>query len=262
MHDMKKYRLLTIVLFISLIIVLIILSIYIWNSTLKEEFVYNKSIIIICIVLILIISVLKFNISYKLSDKSKVDQKIKEIVEKEKAKIIAELDKKEIHEEKTSETEVNVDKIVKKIIPNIQNLKTLKSYSEKVMSNIAKEIEIVQGLFYTKAKKTNLYKLAGEYAFTGDEKPKDFKLGITLPGQAAKNKDLLIINEIPDEYYPAESGLGKSMPKNLIMVPIINKNTSIAVMELGTFKEISSAEQKVLKDLSLKLGDKIDKFIK
>ena len=259
---MKKYRLLTIVLFISLIVVLIILSIIIWNSSLKGEYVYNKSIIIICIVLILVISSLKFIISYKLSDKSKIDQKIKTIVEKEKAKIIAEFDKKEIHEEKVSESEVNIDKIVKKIIPDIQNLKTLKSYSEKLISNIAKEIEIVQGLFYIKAKKSNLFKVAGEYAFTGDEKPKDFKLGVTLSGQAAKNKDLLIINEIPDEYYSTESGLGKSMPKHLIMVPIINKNTSVAVMELGTFKEINSTEQKVLKDLSLKLGEKINKFIK
>ncbi len=262
MHNIKKYRRLAIVLFISLIIVLAILSIYIWNSSLNAEFVYNKSIIIICIVLILIISVLKFNISYKLSDKNKLDRQIKTIVEKEKTKIIAEYDKKEGHEEKKSESEVNVDKIVKKIIPDIQNLKTLKAYSEKVMSNISKEIEIVQGLFYAKAKKSNLFKLAGEYAFTGDEKPKDFKLGVTLPGQAAKDKDLLIINEIPDEYYPTESGLGKSIPKHLIMVPVVNKNISIAVMELGTFKEINTTEQKVLKDLSLKLGDKIEKFIK
>lgn len=259
---MKNYRLLTIVLFISLIIVLIILSVYIWNSSLKAEYVYNKSIIIICIVLILIISSLEFILSYKLSDKSKIDQKIKTIVEKEKAKIIAEFNKKEIREEKVSESEVNVDKIVKKTIPNIQNFKTLKSYSEKVMSNIAKEIEIGQGLFYAKAKKSNLFKVAGEYAFTGDEKPKDFKLGVTLPGQAAKNKDLMIINEIPDDYYSTESGLGKSMPKHLIIVPIINKNTSVAVMELGTFKEINPTEQKVLKNLSLELGDKINKFIK
>ncbi len=259
---MKKYRLITIVLFISLIIVLLLLSVYLYNTSLKEEYLYNKSIIIICIVLILIISVLKLIISYKLSDQSKIDQKIKTIVENEKAKIVAEYDKQKIKEEKANETEVNVDEIVKKIIPSPQNLSTLKSYTEKVLSNIAKEIEIVQGLFYARTKKSNLYTVAGEYAFTGEKKPKDFKLGLTLPGQAAKSKDLLIVDKIPDNYYSAESGLGKSTPKNIVMVPIINKNTAVAVMELGTFKDINSTEQKVLKVLSSKLGDKISKFIK
>ena len=262
MHNMKKYRRITIVLFISLIIVLLLLSVYLYNTTLKEEYLYNKSIIVICIVLILIISVLKLIISYKLSDESKIDQKIRTIVENEKAKIVAEYDKQEIQEEKPYETEVNVDEIVKKIIPNPQNLNNLKSYAEKVLSNIAKEIEIVQGLFYARTKKSNLYTVEGEYAFTGEKKPKDFKLGLTLPGQAAKSKDLLIVSQIPDNYYSVESGLGKSMPKCIVMVPIINKNIAIAVMELGTFKEINSAEQKVLKVLSSKLGDKISKFIK
>ena len=78
---MKKYRLITIGLFISLIIVLLLLSVYLYNTSMKEEYLYNKSIIIICIVLILIIGVSKLIISYKLSDQRKIDQKIKTIVE-------------------------------------------------------------------------------------------------------------------------------------------------------------------------------------
>jgi low affinity Fe/Cu permease len=259
---MKKYRLITIVLFILLIIVLLFLSINLYNASLNKEYLYNKSITVICIILLFIISTCKLFINYKLSDENKINQKIKKIVEDEKAKILADYKKQEVHEEKADETEVNVDEIVEKIIPNPKNLTTLKSYTEKVLSNIAKEIEVVQGLFYARTKKTNLFTVAGEYAFTGEKKPKDFKLGLTLPGQAAKSKDLLIVNQIPDSYYSVESGLGKSMPKNIVIVPIINKNAAIAIMELGTFKEINSTEQKVLKVLSSKLGDKINKFIK
>jgi putative methionine-R-sulfoxide reductase with GAF domain len=205
---------------------------------------------------------LKLIISYKLSDENKIDQKIKEIVENEKAKIRAEYERKEIKKEKVNETEVNIDEIVKKLISNLQNLNTLKSYTEKVLSNIAKEFKIVQGLFYTRTKKSNLYSIAGLYAFTSETKPKDFKLGETLPGQAAKSKDILIINQIPDKYYSVESGLGKSTPKNIVIVPIINKNTAVAVMELGTFKDLNATDQKVLKVLASKLGDKINKLIK
>jgi putative methionine-R-sulfoxide reductase with GAF domain len=262
MHNMKKYRLITFILFIALIVVLLFLSVNLYNASLNEGYQYNKSLILTCVILILIIGILKLYINYKLSDESKFNLKIKTIVEDEKAKILAKYDKQEIQEEKVNETEVNVDEIVKKIIPNPKNLATLKSYTEKVLSNIAREIEIVQGLFYVRTKKTNVFAIAGGYAFTGEKKPKDFKLGETLPGQAAKSKDILIVNQIPDNYYSAESGLGKSIPKNIIMIPIVNKNTAVGVMELGTFKDINPAEQKILKILASKLGDKISKFIK
>ncbi len=262
MHNIKKYRIYTIILFITLVIVLLILSVSTWNSALKGELFYNKSILTISVVLVLIIGILMFITSYKLSDKTKIDEHIKAIVEKERAGIIAEFEKKDVKEEISDKKEENIGEIVKKIIPGPQNLKTLKSFAEKLLSNISKEIEIVQALFYVKIKKSNLFTVAGEYSFTGDKKPKDFKVGETLPGQAAKNKEIMIINEIPDKYYAVESGLGKSLPKHIIIVPIINKNSSIAVMELGTFKEINETEQKVFKELSKKLGDKINKFSK
>jgi putative methionine-R-sulfoxide reductase with GAF domain len=262
MHNIKKYRIYTIILFITLLIVLLILSVSTWNSALKGELINNKSILAISVILILIIAILMFIISYKLSDKTKIDEHIKTIVEKERAGIIAEFEKKDVKEKIADKKEENIGQIVKNIIPGSQNLKTLKSFAEKLLSNISKEIEIVQALFYAKTKKSNLFTVAGEYSFTGDKKPKDFKAGETLPGQAAKNKEIMIINEIPDKYYAVESGLGKSLPKHIIMVPIINKNSSIAVMELGTFKEINETEQKVFKELSKKLGDKINKLSK
>ncbi len=262
MHNIKKYRIYTIILFITLLIVLLVLSVSTWNSALKGELINNKSILAISVILILIIAILMFITSYKLSDKTKIDEHIKTIVEKERAGIIAEFEKKDVKKEIADKKEENISEIVKKIIPASQNLKTLKSFAEKLLSNISKEIEIVQALFYAKTKKSNLFTVAGEYSFTGDKKPKDFKAGETLPGQAAKNKEIMIINEIPDKYYAVESGLGKSLPKHIIMVPIINKNSSIAVMELGTFKEINETEQKVFKELSKKLGDKINKLSK
>ena len=262
MHNIKKYRKYTVILFLTLIVVLVFLSASAWNYALKGELTTNSTILAITIILIFIIGILMFVTAYRLSDKTKIDEHINKIVEKERADIIAEFDKKEVKEEISDKEVVNTGEIVKKIIPGSQNLKTLKSFADKLLSNISKEIEIVQGLFYVKTKKANLFTVAGEYAFTGDKKPRDFKPGETLPGQAAKNKELMIINEIPDKYFSAESGLGKSLPKHVIMVPVINKSSTVAVMELGKFKEITDTEQKILKELSKKLGDKIIKINK
>jgi putative methionine-R-sulfoxide reductase with GAF domain len=262
MHNIKKYRKYIVILFITLIIVLAFLSASAWNYALNGELLINSPILAITIILIFIIGILMFIAAYRLSDKTKIDEHIKKIVEKERADIIAEFEKKEVKEEISDKKEVNTAEIVKRIIPGSQNINTLKSFTDKLLSNISKEIEIVQGLFFIKTKKSNLFTIAGEYAFTGDKKPRDFKTGETLPGQAAKNKELMIINEIPDKYFTAESGLGKSLPKHIIIIPVINKSSVIAVMELGKFKEITDTEQKVLKELSKKISDKITKFNK
>jgi len=261
MYNTKKYRLYTIFLFILLIIILLLLSLNIWNAYLRGELINNKGLLLLYIIGILIICIIKFIISYRLSDTAKIDQNIKKIVAKEKAKLVAEYKKQEIKEEARTENEKDINKIVKKITQNTQNLKNVKSFTEKLITNISAELEIVQALFYIKAKKSNQFTVAGEYAYTGEEKPKGFKLGNTLPGQAAKDKDIIVVEDIPDDYLATESGLGKSLPKNIILVPIISKNISVAVLELATFKKIDDSGQKILKELSITLGDKIDKFV-
>jgi putative methionine-R-sulfoxide reductase with GAF domain len=261
MHNIKKYRRYTILSYILFVVILILLSVSIWNAAIHEEQSLNIGLLFFYLVLILLIFTVKFIISYRLSDKNKIDLSIKRIVDEERAKLIASYKKKTIKEEEISDTKIDVDKSVKKILQNTRNLKNLKSFTEKLFANLSKELEIVQGIFYIKVKKTNRFSAAGEYAYTGDKKPDSFKLGETLPGQAAKSKNIIIIDDIPEEYLNAESGLGKSMPKYLILVPIVNKGKPVAVMELASFKNVDESGKNILKELSTIMGEKIDKFI-
>ncbi len=260
MFNIKKYRFFSIFLFIVMVIVLMLLTITIWNLSVKEENIANKDLLFFYLFFILAICILQFIIVYRLSDSKIIDRNINDIVSKEKARLIAEYKKKDIKEEEKTEAQIDITKAVKKILQNTQNMKNLKSYTEKLLSNLSKELEIVQGLFYVKSKKANHFSFAGEYAYTGEKPPADFKLGDTLPGQAAKDKDIIIVEDIPENYLSAESGLGKSLPKNLILVPVIYKGKPVAVMELALFKSIEKTEQNILKELSATVGDKIEKF--
>ncbi len=261
MYNIRKYRHYTIFLYIFFVIILILLTITIWNAFIKEEHTINKGLLFVYLALILGICTVKFIIGYRLSDKNKIDQNIQKTVDSEKAKLAAEYKKQDIKEKVISDTKKDIDKIVKKIMQNTQNLKNIKQYTEKLLINLSKEFEIVQGICYVKAKKTNQFSVAGEYAFTGEKKPDSFKLGDTLPGQAAKNKNIIIVDNIPEKYLSAESGLGKSLPRYLIFVPVVNKGKSVAVMELASFKSIDEAGQNILKELTSIIGDKIDKFV-
>lgn len=152
----------------------------------------------------------------------------------------------------TKET-VDIQEISKHILPSKENL-TQEQYAEKILINIAKEFNIVQGVFYDFEKQTNLFSPIAEYAYFSEEKPKAFKLGETLTGQAAKNKKLLNINDVPQGYMTILSGLGKGTPKNLLIVPIILEKETIGVMELASFKPFDKQMENVLSQLGEKIG--------
>lgn len=66
--------------------------------------------------------------------------------------------------------------------------------------------------------------LAGSYAFHyRKQNTSIIKLGEGLLGQAALEKKTIIFTEIPDDYIKINSGLGNIIPKNIIMLPLLQR---------------------------------------
>jgi len=137
-----------------------------------------------------------------------------------------------------------IDEILARIMPASDNmLNDLEKYTEKVLQNIAKEMNIVQGLIYVLNESDKMFNISGQYAYYSEEQPKNFLIGETLSGQAAKNKETLNLKELPEGYITVISGLGKSTPHNLIIAPIVHEDNSIGVLELASFKPFGKNEE-------------------
>ena len=117
------------------------------------------------------------------------------------------------------------------------------AYAEKLLQSIAKELEIVQGLVFVLDDKDHLFHISGEYAYYSEERPRSFPLGETLSGQAAKNKKLLNVKELPDGYITILSGMGKSSPRHLVIAPIVYNDNCIGIIELASFKPFGENEE-------------------
>lgn len=149
-----------------------------------------------------------------------------------------------------------IAQMTNKILP--QNEDNPKLFGNKLLSNLAAEFNFVQGLIFTKGD-DNIFRMISDYAYFSDEKPREFIEGETLSGQVAKNKKLLNLNEIPEGYITILSGLGKSYPKQLIIVPIILNDQTQAIVELASFQEVDNKVVRFLEQFGLDNGEKLIK---
>jgi len=156
--------------------------------------------------------------------------------------------------ESDEEKKLNIDEIVQQVIPQSPQSFTIDKFTEKVLANIAKVSDLVQGVFYIKNKVNGNFEPAGKYAYYANQLPTPFVEGETLPGQVAKDKKILNVNNIPENYFTVVSGLGKSSPNNLLIVPVVEKDDTIAVIELATFKPYDKEYEKVFVKMATLLG--------
>lgn len=212
---------------------------------------YNTIYILVLAAAVLVLIIFFLLLSNKASTEDMYSRKLTQIKEdKYKGKSFEDESKEE-----TSNMEYYLNKILPKENAKLDSTK----YTEKILSNIAKEFDIVQGLFFVKEKKTDIFNIAGKYAYFGEEQPKSFKSGETLSGQVAKNKTTLNLKEIPEDYVTILSGLGSSSPNNLLIIPIILKDETLGIIELASFKKFGKVIIELFESISDKIGNELIK---
>ncbi len=103
------------------------------------------------------------------------------------------------------------------------------------------------GAFYTVRDKE--IKLTGRYALhAGKETQSEMSIGEGLVGQAALEKKMLNLTDIPADYLTISSGLGSCSPQTITIIPLMHDNRVVALLEFG-HKAVFSKLQKRLIEL-------------
>ncbi|MRN55116.1 response regulator [Paenibacillus monticola] len=93
---------------------------------------------------------------------------------------------------------------------------------------------------------------AASYAGDGSNIGKQsFRVGDGLVGQCAKEKKIIHINQIPEEYIKIESGLGESKPRHILLVPVVHQGNLQAVLEIASMEEFTVHQLRLLDNLLL-----------
>ena len=81
-----------------------------------------------------------------------------------------------------------------------------------------------------------------------------FKLGEGLVGQAALEKERILITSVPEDYVRISSGLGGAPPKSIVVLPILFEGQVKAVMELSSAEQFNPTHQAFLDQLTESIG--------
>jgi len=140
----------------------------------------------------------------------------------------------------------------------LQGERDLATVSNMVLSELAPLINAQHAVFYVADKDNDdetVLVLAAAYASTEREQlSPTFRLGQSLIGQCAKEKERILLTNVPRDYVQIGSGLGGAAPLNIIILPALFEGEVKAVIELATFGEFSETHQSFLSQLMESVG--------
>ena len=142
---------------------------------------------------------------------------------------------------------------IKKFEELITQNKNNPDFDEFLIKSLVKELNACQAAFFTAEKRNNVdvLKLTSSFAYHIPESQEVvFEFGEGLLGQTAMEGNVNNIKKVPEGYIQVFSGLGKSTPAHLFMLPFKKDNKVIAILELASFVEFDAETENFLKHIS------------
>lgn len=133
--------------------------------------------------------------------------------------------------------------------------------AKNIITFLTTYLEAQIGVFYLleekegETGKEDTLKLLASYAYTQRKgMTNDFQIGEGLIGQAALEKQPIIITEIPEDYINIQSGIGEATPRQLLVMPFLYENVVKGVIEIGSFHEITEVQLEWLEQVMPNIG--------
>jgi putative methionine-R-sulfoxide reductase with GAF domain len=160
------------------------------------------------------------------------------------------------------QTEIfKIDDAINQIMPSAEvQFSNAETYTEKLLQNIAKRMNIVQGLIFVLNDSDQKFHISGQYAYYSEIPPQSFMIGENLSGQVAKNRKMLNLTKLPAGYITIISGLGKSAPNNLIIAPIVYNDNCIGILELASFKQFGENEEALVSKICELMANQLNEL--
>ncbi len=139
----------------------------------------------------------------------------------------------------------------------LQGQRDLITVGETLLSELAPLVHAQQGTVYQMetvetGDRPALRLLAG-YA-TGEDQADRIEIGKGLVGQAALEKQRILLSEVPGDYARIQSSLGDARPVSVVVLPVLFEGETKAVVELASLYPFTETHLAFLEQLTQSIG--------
>jgi len=144
----------------------------------------------------------------------------------------------------------------------LQGQRDLVTVGRTLLSELAPLVDAQQGTIYqmersdsgeTLDPSAKTVRLLAGYAQRVDQ-PVRIPLGVGLVGQAAAEKQRILLNDVPPNYTTIQSSLGSAAPTNVIVLPVLFEGETMAVIELAALRPFTNTHLQFLDQLTQSIG--------
>ena len=139
----------------------------------------------------------------------------------------------------------------------LQGQRDLLTVARLILSEMAPLVEMQHGVFYIAdtVEDETVLKMLASYAYRKRKSvANEFKLGESIVGQCALEKERIIIKNVPPDYVKINSGLGEAAPTNIVVLPVLFEGQVKAVIELASFTPFNEIHFGFLDQLTESIG--------
>ena len=138
----------------------------------------------------------------------------------------------------------------------LQGQRDLATVGRMLLSELAPLVNAQQGVIYQmETEESAGMVLLSAFADDGDNGHlRRLRIGEGLVGQVASEKRRMLIADLPDKTVPIRSGLFESVPRNVIVLPVLFEDRVKAVIELASLSTFTASHLAFLEQLTASIG--------
>ncbi|OFY84248.1 MAG: hypothetical protein A3F72_14600 [Bacteroidetes bacterium RIFCSPLOWO2_12_FULL_35_15] len=171
-------------------------------------------------------------------------------------------DKEEVIKERNEIYENELKNKLSHLENTLSSEKTKEKMLEAFLNILVQKTDSVQAALFLTAEKEDkkILRFSHGYAFyVPEDDLLEFQFGEGLSGQVAIDKKLINLYEIKVDRMPVYSGMGSSVPQNLLICPLLNNNVTLGVVELASFRKYELQDEQFIEKASSLVGSLLGK---
>ncbi|MBN2524736.1 MAG: PAS domain-containing protein [Bacteroidales bacterium] len=138
-----------------------------------------------------------------------------------------------------------------------KNKEDLKKLGQHLIYELVGYISGNSGVIYLLNEDKNTLQVLNSYAADQTKIKSTFKPGEGYIGTCFNEGKTLELENIPDSYTKIESGLGKSSPKNIVFIPLVQDENKLGVIEIASFHKLEKYKIEFIEKLAYNIASAI-----